>query len=55
MSMYWNVWLMMVTVTETCSELYSIEYAVVFWMNILVSTQTQAEGLTLQGALLQKE
>jgi hypothetical protein len=30
----------MVTVTETCSKLYIIEYIVVFWPNdILVSTQ----------------
>jgi len=39
MSMYWNVCLMMVTVTETCSKLYITEYIVVFWLNdILVST-----------------
>ena len=30
MSMYCNVCLMMVTVTETCSKLYSTEYIVVF-------------------------
>jgi len=30
MSMYCNVCLMMVTVTETCSKLYIIEYTVVF-------------------------
>ena len=33
MSLYWNVYLMMVTVTETCSKLYIIEYIVVFWLN----------------------
>ena len=36
MSMYWNVYLMMVTVTETCSKLYIIEYIVVFWLNDLL-------------------
>ena len=30
MSMYWNVCLMMVTVTETRSKRYIIEYIVVF-------------------------
>jgi len=35
----------MLNVTETCSELYSIEYAVVFWLNnILLSTTTQRDG-----------
>ena len=42
MSMYWNVYLLMVTVTETCSKLYIIEHIVVFWLNdILVSTKSQ--------------
>jgi hypothetical protein len=35
----------MVTVTETCSKLYSIECIVVFWLSgILVSTATQRDG-----------
>jgi len=45
MSMYWNICLMMDTVTETCSELYITEYVVVFWLNdISVSTATQRDG-----------
>jgi len=45
MSMYWNVCLMMVTVTETCSNLYIIEYIVVFWLSdISVGTTTQRDG-----------
>jgi hypothetical protein len=44
-SMYWNVCLMMVTVTESCSRFYTIEYIVVFWLNdILISTITQGDG-----------
>jgi hypothetical protein len=40
---------MMVTVTETCSKLYIIEYIVVFWLNdILVSTTTQRDGSYIQ-------
>ena len=36
--MYWNVCLMVVTVTETCSKLHIIEYIVMFWLNdILVN------------------
>jgi hypothetical protein len=36
---------MMVTVTETRSELYIIEYIALFWLNdILVSTTTQRSG-----------
>jgi len=45
MSMYWNVCLVMFTLTETCSKLYSIEYIVVFWLNdFLVRTLTQRVG-----------
>ena len=33
MSTYWNFYLMMVTLTETCSKLYIIEYIIVFWLN----------------------
>ena len=33
MSLYWNVCLMMFTVTETCIKLYIIDYIVVFWLN----------------------
>ena len=29
---------MMVTVTETCSELYIIDYIVVFWLNDILVT-----------------
>jgi len=32
MPTYWKVCLMKVTVTETCSKLYIIEY-IVFWLN----------------------
>jgi len=36
---------MMVTVIETCSKLYIVEYSVVFWLNdFLVSTKTQWDG-----------
>jgi hypothetical protein len=34
----------MVTVTETCSKHYIIEYIVVFWLNILINTVTQRDG-----------
>jgi hypothetical protein len=45
MSMYWNVCLMLVTVTETCSKYYIIEYIVVLWLNdISVTTTTQRDG-----------
>jgi len=36
---------MMVTVTETCSKLYIIEYIVVLWLNdFLVSNTKQQDG-----------
>jgi hypothetical protein len=36
---------MLVTVTETCGNLYIIEYIVVFWLNdFLVSTTTERDG-----------
>jgi hypothetical protein len=41
--MYWNVCLMMVTVTETCSKFYIIE-CIVFWLNdILVNLSLLSE------------
>jgi hypothetical protein len=46
----------MVTVTETCSKLYSIEYIVVFWLDdILLSTKTQRYGSYLKKKEKKKE
>ena len=43
---------MMVTVTETCSKLYIIEY-VVFWLNdVLVSTTKQRDGSYKNGVVV---
>jgi hypothetical protein len=50
--MYCNVCLIMVTVTETCSKFYIIEYIVVFWLNdILVSATTASSDHKIHAIL----
>ena len=49
MSMYWNVCLMMVTVTETYSKLYIFEYIVMLWLNDVSRVQLKCDGTRTHG------